>query len=94
MDLFYLRQSLHFPHVECFVHVPYLRLRRSPQYLDDLLQLVNLRVAKKGGHSIDHLNQDTASRPHVDLRRVICGSEDELRSPVAPRADIGEIRLL
>ena len=31
--------------------------------------------------------------PHVDVGRVVCGSEDELGGAVVPRTDVGDVGL-
>ena len=74
------------------VHLHDLIIRRSAEHLDDLHQLVDVTVRTENGLKGEHLNQDAASRPHVDLRRVASAGEDKLRSAVAPRTDVGEIR--
>ena len=84
-------QPLVLLHVELLVHLLHLPLGGGAQDLDDLLELVDLGVAHERGSAVDHLDQDAAGGPHVDLSGVVSGPEDELGSTVAPGADVGQV---
>ena len=43
----------------------------SAKLLEDLVQLINLRVAREKRSLVDHLSHDCAHGPHVDLRSIL-----------------------
>lgn len=90
---FYGWQPLVLLHIELFVHLLDLPFGGRAKHLDNLLELVDLGVAHEGGSAVDHLNQDAAGGPHVDLGGVVSCTEDKFGGPVAARADVGEVGL-
>ena len=75
------------------VHVNDLGLGGRSHHLDDLDQVVDAALADEQGQPVDHLQDHAPSRPDVDHRGVLVGAEDQLRRSVAPRADVGQVRL-
>ena len=67
-------------------------LRRRPERLEDLCELVEVGVPCNEGHAQQQLGEDAAHRPDVDAGPVDPGAEEELRSAVPPRHD--EVRVL
>jgi hypothetical protein len=61
------------------------------QHFDNFHQLIILRLAHKGRLAINQLNDNAANGPHIYLSSVVRRSKDELRSPVAPRANISDV---
>lgn len=82
-----------FLHVIVPVHLQHVLLGRRAQHLDDLDQLVDLRVTQERWDTVDHFHEYAPSRPHVDLRSVVSGPENQLGSTIAPRADVGQVGL-
>lgn len=80
-------------HVVGRVHFLHIKPSRCPQDFDNLDHLVHLRVAHERRRAICHFHNNAARRPHVDLRAIVGGSEDELRGSVAARTDVCQIGL-
>mmetsp|Transcript_7402 Transcript_7402/g.16726 ORF Transcript_7402/g.16726 Transcript_7402/m.16726 type:complete len:262 (-) Transcript_7402:188-973(-) len=74
------------------IHGHELIPRRGAQHLDDLHQLVHPTFTREYRLAEHKFGRHASSRPNIDYSRVICGTKDELRSPVVTRADIGNIR--
>ena len=55
-------------------------------YLEDHIQLVNLRLAHEERLPEDELAEDTSDRPHVDCRGVLLCSKKKFRTAV-PQGD-------
>jgi len=62
-----------------------LSLTWSPHDLEDLVQLINLRVSGKQGLMVKHLGKDAPNRPDVHRGGVRLGSKQNLRRPVPQR---------
>jgi hypothetical protein len=77
------RQSFVLLHVELFIHFPHFLLAGSSQYLDDLFELIDLRISHEGRGSIDHFDQNASGGPHIDLGGVVGRSKDEFGCAVA-----------
>ena len=73
------------------IHRPYLLLGRRPQHFDDLHELIDARITRKEWLPQQQLRSDAPLRPDIDGRRVIGGTEDQLRSPVVPRTDVTHV---
>lgn len=81
-------------HVVFGVHLLHVLLRRRTQHLDNLNQLVDLRISQKRRIPIDHLHQNTPHRPHINLGIVIRRPKYQLRRPVTPGTYIGKVGLI
>mmetsp|Transcript_22780 Transcript_22780/g.48125 ORF Transcript_22780/g.48125 Transcript_22780/m.48125 type:complete len:216 (+) Transcript_22780:96-743(+) len=75
------------------VHQVDLLLCRRSQNFDDLDQLVHPRLSGEEGPSDDHFRHHAAHGPHVDGRRVRRRPENQLWSPVVPRANVSNVLL-
>ena len=56
--------------------------------------MVDATVTHEEGTALDHLKEDTTHRPNIDHGAVMSGSENELRSTIASRTYVGQIRLI
>ena len=61
---------------------------RSADQLEDLFYLVESRVAREDGLSVDQLAQNAANRPHVHRLGVLRGTQQDLRGSVPPRRHV------
>ena len=61
---------------------------RRAEHAEDLVQLVDLALAREHRALGDHLDEDRADRPDVDGRRVRLRAEQDLGRPVPQRDDI------
>jgi len=75
------------------VHLDYFLLLWCSHDLDDLDQLVDLRVPQERRLSVDHFYQNAPCRPDIDLTRVVSSSEDQLRRPIAPGTNVRQVWL-
>lgn len=75
------------------VHLLDFVTTRSAKDLEDLEELIDLGIPQKGSLSVDHLHQNAAGGPHIDLGGVLGGPENQLGSSVAPRTNIGDVGL-
>lgn len=86
-----LGKILVFLDVIFMIHLFHFRSRRSSKNLDNFKELIKLWIAQKWRLPIYHLNDHTAYRPHINLRRIVSCPKDQLRSPIASWADISNI---
>ena len=91
--LFYSWKSFVLLHIKFSIHLFYLLLWGSSQNLYYLFQLIHLRISHERRTSIYHLNQDTASWPHIYLSCVVCCSKNEFRGSVASRTYVCKVSL-
>lgn len=70
---------------------PAVLVRRAHD-LEDLEELVDLRVAREQRAVVDHLDEDAADGPDVDGRRVRLGAEQDLGRAVPERDDLVRVR--
>lgn len=68
-----------------------LRSTKRDTRLYNLYELVHPAVTGEYGLSEQQLGQYAARWPDVDVCRVVCGTENELRGAVVPRADIRHV---
>lgn len=66
---------------------PYLFVR-SPEELEDLVDLVDFRVSWKDGATCDHLGKNAAHTPHVQRGRVHFAPQENLGGPVPEGHDL------
>lgn len=65
----------------------------SAQNPNDFHKLIDIVGGNEHRLTDKHLDEDTACRPHVDLGGVVGCSENQLRSSIASRTDVGDIGL-
>jgi len=82
-----------FIHIIIFVHFLNIGLCRCSKHFDDLYELIDLRITRKRGITIDHFHQNTTSRPHINLGIIASGTKYQLRSSIASRTNVSQIRL-
>ena len=70
-----------------------LILRRCSQHFDDLDELVNAGLAGEEGLADKKLSDNTANRPDVYSRSVVCGAENEFWSAIVPGTYVAHIDL-
>lgn len=76
------------------VHRLDLVARRGTQYLDDLDELINARLAREEWLAEHELCHDTSSRPHVNVGGVVCRTKDEFGCAVVSRANVRDVWLV
>ena len=69
-------------------------MRRRPQDLDYLYQLIDVALGAEDGFEGEQLDEDAPGGPDVDLGGVGSASEDEFWGAVASGADVGQIGLV
>lgn len=64
----------------------------SPQHvsLENLVDLVDLRIPGEKGSLGHHLHQDRSDRPQIDRRSVRLRAEEDLRCPVPQRHNLND----
>lgn len=70
---------------------PSNHIKKRDSHLDDLDELIHPTVSWEYWLSEQQLSQNTARWPDVNVCRVVCGTKNELRGPIIPRADIRHI---
>jgi hypothetical protein len=75
------------------VHLHNLIVGGRTQNLYNLHKLIDVAVRSEDGLQSNHLNEDAACRPGINLGRVSSASEDQLWGSIAPRANVGKIGL-
>ena len=68
------------------VHGLDLLARGRAHDFDDFYELIHIAVAREEGLAEHQLRKDTPKRPRVNRRRVVRGSENQLRRAVVARA--------
>lgn len=62
------------------------------EHLEDLEDLVDLRVAGEQGLALRHFGENAPDGPHVDARGVLLAAQEDLRRPVPERDHLVRVR--
>lgn len=74
-----------------WIHLCYLSLCWGSKHFDDLDEVIEATLANEKRASVQHFEQNASKRPDIDHCSVMVGSEDQLRSAVASRANIWQV---